>query len=189
MGHSRADKARSHERILNAAALQIREGGLDALSIGGLMQRVNLTHGGFYGHFDSRSDLIAAALGQALAGGEAAARVSNDPDKPGSASAMARSYLSRAHRDSRKTGCAIAALISDVGRANEKCRAVMEPYIEAFIAKVTEVLGDDDDERAILAVSAMVGALAMSRVITDPKRSDAVLRAVRDGIVAMSPDE
>jgi TetR/AcrR family transcriptional repressor of nem operon len=188
MGHSQADKARSRERILKEAATQVRESGLDALSIGGLMQRVNLTHGGFYGHFASRDDLIAAALEQALAAGEAAASAARDPDRPMSASTLARSYLSRAHRDSRKTGCAISALISDVGRADEQHRAVMEPHIEAFIAKVAEVIGDADDERAIMAVSAMVGALAISRVITDTKRSDAVLRIVRDGVIAMAEE-
>jgi len=189
MGHSQADKARSRERILNEAATQIRDKGIDALSIGSLMQRVNLTHGGFYGHFASRSDLIAAALDQALAAGEAAARASRAPDKPGGVNSMARSYLSRTHRDSRKSGCAIAALISDVGRADEPSRTVMEPYIEAFIAKVAETFGDDDDARATMAVSAMIGALAISRVITDSKRSDAILRTVRDGIVAMASDE
>jgi TetR/AcrR family transcriptional repressor of nem operon len=65
----------------------------------------------------------------------------------------------------------------------------MEPHIESFIAKVAETFDDDDDSRAILAVSAMVGALAISRVLTDSRRSDAVLRTVRDGIVAMASDE
>jgi TetR/AcrR family transcriptional regulator, transcriptional repressor for nem operon len=189
MGHSRADKARSRERILNEAASQIRDKGLDAISIGGLMQQANLTHGGFYGHFASRSELIAEALEQALIAGEAAARASRDPDKPISLNSMARSYLSRAHRESRKSGCAIAALISDVGRADEVSRAVMERHIEAFLAKVANVLGDDDDAQAIMAVSAMIGALAISRVITDQKRSDAVLRKVRDSIIAMASNE
>jgi len=189
MGHSQADKARSRERILHEAATQIRDKGLDAVSIGSLMQKVNLTHGGFYGHFASRSELIAAALEQALAAGEAAARASRDADKQVGLSSMARSYLSRTHRDARKSGCAIAALISDVGRADEACRAVMEPHIEAFIAKVAEAFGDDDDTRAMMAVSAMVGALAISRVVTDQKRSDAVLRTVRDAIIAMASGE
>lgn len=189
MGHSQADKARSRERILNEAAAEIRDKGLDAVSIGGLMQRVKLTHGGFYGHFASRSDLIAAALEQALADGEAEARAARDPGKPVSVGTMARSYLSRTHRDSRKSGCAIAALISDVGRADVESRAVMQPHIEAFIAKAAETFGDDDEARAMLAVSAMIGALAISRVLTDPKRSDAVLRTVRDGVIALASDQ
>ena len=72
MGHSRADKAESRERILAIAARQIREGGLDSVSIGEVMKAANLTHGGFYGHFPSRTALIAAALERALVEGEAA---------------------------------------------------------------------------------------------------------------------
>ena len=61
MGHSQADKAASRERILAEAAAQIRSAGLDALSVGPLMRSVGLTHGGFYGHFESRADLLAQA--------------------------------------------------------------------------------------------------------------------------------
>jgi len=189
MGHSQAAKAQNRERILNEAAKQIREGGLESLSVGTLMGRVNLTHGGFYGHFASRAELIAQALERALLEGEAKARASDGPDRPASASAMVKGYLSRAHRDAPNTGCAIAALISDVGRADTRCRAVMEPHIENFITKAARVLGSDSDDEAILAASAMIGALAISRVITDPKRSDAILRAVRDAVIAMKVDD
>jgi TetR/AcrR family transcriptional regulator, transcriptional repressor for nem operon len=57
---------------------------------------------------------------------------------------------------------------SDVGRADARCRAMMEPHIENFIATAARVLGSKNEDEAILAVSAMVGALAISRVITDP---------------------
>ena len=60
----------------------------------------------------------------------------------------------------------------------------MEGYIEANFASTQRQLGDSDDSRAMLAVSAMVGALALSRVITDPARSDALLRSVREQLVA-----
>ena len=72
MGHSQAEKAQSRERIVTAAARQIREGGLESISIVELMKEAELTHGGFYGHFPSRSALIAAALERALFDGEAA---------------------------------------------------------------------------------------------------------------------
>jgi len=189
MGHSQAEKAQNRERILEEAAEQIRASGLESLSVGKLMAGVNLTHGGFYGHFSSRSDLIAQALERALREGEEKARASDDPDRPTSASAMVKSYLSRAHRDAPETGCAIAALLSDVGRADERCRAVMAPHIENFIAKAARVLDGESEEQAILAVSAMVGALAISRVITDPRRSDAILRAVRDAVIAMRDED
>lgn len=186
MGHSQAEKSQNHERILEAAARQIRQCGLDSVSVGKLMQAVNLTHGGFYGHFSSRSDLIAQALKRALADGErghrAAAAKSEHLRTFGG---FVRSYMSRSHRDSRDSGCAIAALVSDVGRADDSARAVMEEHIEGYISGAARGLGGVEEERAMVAVSAMVGALALSRVMTDKRRSDGLLRAVRDFVTGM----
>src|ERR1700722_20781608 len=109
MGHSQSDKAASRERILALASAQIRQQGLESLSVGKLMQKAGLTHGGFYGHFASRSDLLAKALERALVDGAGAARAAAQDRAPRFA-ALVRSYLSRAHRDAPETGCAIAAL-------------------------------------------------------------------------------
>ena len=182
MGHSQADKAASRERILALASAQIRKQGLESLSVGKLMQKAGLTHGGFYGHFASRSDLLAKALDRALDDG--AARASSQTRPPGFAG-FVRSYLSRAHRDAPESGCAIAALAGDAGRDDLASRAVMEAHVEQMIASIAAQLGDDSE--AIAAVAAMVGALTLSRVITDPKRSDAVLRAVREHVIAQQP--
>jgi TetR/AcrR family transcriptional repressor of nem operon len=176
MGHSQAEKAQSRERILTEAARQVRQDGLESVSVGALMKNVGLTHGGFYGHFESRSALLAEALQRALLDGEANAKSQTPRD---TYAGIVRSYLSRAHRDGRASGCAVAALAADVARADGEARAVMSEHVESFIASVAESL-DGDDTRAIMAVSAMIGALTLSRVVTDPKRSDAILKAARD---------
>lgn len=183
MGHSQAEKAHNRERILAEAARQVRDTGLESISVGALMNSVGLTHGGFYGHFESRSALLAEALERALAEGAAKARA-QAPDRPAGFAGMVRSYLSRAHRDGRDSGCAMAALVSDVGRADQASRQVMEAHVEAFIGSLAERLGGDES-RAMAAVSAMIGGLALSRVITDPQRSDALLRAVREQVMAL----
>jgi TetR/AcrR family transcriptional repressor of nem operon len=194
MGHSQADKAQSRERILKKAAEQIRDTGLESVSVGPLMRSVNLTHGGFYGHFASRSELLAIALERALREGEAASNAARSaaaakaPAHAADYATLLRSYLSRAHRDSRKSGCAIAALASDVARADEASREVMEAHVERFVGKVAQAMGADD-ERALLAASAMVGGLLLSRIATDPKRSDQMLRAVRDGLARLAADD
>lgn len=182
MGHSQAEKVQNRERILMEAADQIRDGGLESVSVGKLMKSVNLTHGGFYVHFASRADLLAQALTRALVDG-----ARRSPKGSGGARAFAnvvKDYLSRNHRDSRSSGCAISALVSDVGRADAQSKTVMGAYVEDYIAATRQQLGDDDNSRAMLAVSAMVGALALSRVMTDPDRSDALLRTVRDHLAA-----
>ncbi len=186
MGHSQREKAQSRERILSRAAEQIRDAGLESVSVAKLMRSVNLTHGGFYGHFASRSDLLAQTLERALQDGEAAARAAGDSDRPMGYAARVRSYLSRRHRDSRKSGCAIAALASDVARADEHSRSVMEAYLERYFDEIGAAMGEEDEDRALFAVSAMIGALLVSRIVTDPRRSDAVLRATREQLLALA---
>ena len=149
------------------------------------MKSVGLTHGGFYGHFESRDALLAEALERALLEGEAKAGAN---ESGASFHGIVRSYLSRAHRDTRDSGCAVAALVSDVARADLASRNVMTDHVEAFVETVAKTLSGDD-ERAIMAVSAMVGALTLSRVVTDPARSNAILKVVRDHLDRLEAGE
>lgn len=182
MGHSQAEKARSRERILAEASRQVRSGGLESVSVGSLMKSAGLTHGGFYGHFESRDALLVEALERALVEGETGA---NGSGAALTFAGIVRSYLSQSHRDARDSGCAVAALVSDVGRADEEHRGVMGAHIESFISSVSEALGGDED-RAIMAVSAMVGALTLSRAMANRSRSNAVLKAVREQLTKLS---
>lgn len=187
MGHSQADKAQSRERILRQAADAVRDTGLESVSVGKLMRSVGLTHGGFYNHFASRSDLLARALERALAEGAKAATASMKPgDAPRSYDTRVRGYVSRAHRDARTSGCAIAALASDVARADLASREVMTAHLDGFVDQLAQSLHSDDAGDALLAVSAMVGAVLLARVQTDPKKSDALLKSVRDRLLALN---
>ena len=187
MGHSQADKAQSRERILRKAADAVRDTGLESVSVSKLMRSVDLTHGGFYNHFASRSDLLAQALERALVEGGKTATASVKPaDTPRSYETRVRGYVSRAHRDARTSGCAIAALASDVARADAASREVMSEHIDDFVAQLAQSLHSQDEGDAMLAVSAMVGAVLLARVQTDPKKSDALLKSVRDRLLALN---
>src|SRR3981189_181680 len=72
MGHSKAAKEKSHQRIVKPAAARFRERGVDGIGVAELMKEADLTHGGFYGHFDSREELVAEAVECALRDGGAA---------------------------------------------------------------------------------------------------------------------
>lgn len=185
MGHSQRDKAINRERILQAAARQVRDQGLESVGIASLMRSVNLTHGGFYGHFESRSELLAAALQQALEDGRAASRgataAAPESGDRGGFEAFVRAYLSRAHRDSRQSGCAVAALASDVARADEASREVMSAHVNGFADRLAAWLGSVPDAR--FAVSALVGGLLLARVMADEAQSDAWLQAVKNGLL------
>ena len=83
MGHSREDKAASHDRIVQMAAKRFREQGVDRIGLADLMRDAGLTHGGFYRHFASRDELVVAAIERALGQGsravEAVAKIKEAP--------------------------------------------------------------------------------------------------------------
>lgn len=186
MGHSRAEKAESRERILDVAARQIRQSGLDSLSIAEIMKAANLTHGGFYGHFPSRAALVAAALERALDRGEAAFVAARIPDAPVTVKSIVNGYLSPAHRDDTRDGCAIAALSGDVGRAeDDEIRTQMARQLEKSFKDMAKAMGSGPkaEAAAVTAWCAMVGAINLSRVFRGTDRSDEILRAVRQSIL------
>ena len=128
MGHSKAEKAISRERILSAASMRIREAGLEGLTVGQLMKSVNLTQGGFYGHFASRADLITAVLERALAEGEESPALHTSTHGQASVTSIVNSYLSAAHRDRPANGCAVSALAGEVSRADPQVTAIMAEH-------------------------------------------------------------
>lgn len=185
MGHSQADKAHTLERILAEASEQVRDAGLESVSVQRLMRSVGLTHGGFYVHFQSRSDLLARALARALHDGAASSAAAQQRSPLGGFVGQVKSYLSRRHRDARRTGCAIAALAGDAARADEASRAVMSEHVEHYVASVARQLGGDEG-KAMFAVSALVGSLLLSRVLTDTARSDQLLAASRAALLDLA---
>ncbi|AJG19466.1 hypothetical protein RR42_m2074 [Cupriavidus basilensis] len=63
-------------------------------------------------------------------------------------------------------------------------REVMSAHIEQFVARIDKALGGDP-EKALFAVSALIGALVVSRVMADEKHSDAVLAAAKRELLAL----
>lgn len=190
MGHSQADKARNKERILEVAATQLRELGLDGVSISDLMKAVDLTHGGFYGHFASRDDLVAAALDKALTDGEASAVQSSSKKGERTLKSVANSYLSKIHRDNPNSGCAVSALSGDVARSNDQNREIMSKHLAKYFDNMQDVIGDGGSrELAISLMCMMVGAVTLSRVMTDTNRSDEILQAARRSMLQLGEEE
>jgi TetR/AcrR family transcriptional repressor of nem operon len=181
VGHSQLEKASSREKILFAASQKIRETGLEGFSIADVMRDAQLTHGGFYGHFSSRSELVAAALDHALHESEL---VYDDAARP-SLKAIVNGYLSVAHRDSVTQSCAVSTLASEVVRADEQTRAVMDTHLSKYQEKISEAI--DGTKNCPLAgplACTMIGALTLSRLISDEKASTKVLKQAREFILS-----
>ena len=182
MGHSQADKAQTHQRLVRAAAGQFRDKGIDGISLAELMKLLGLTHGGFYKHFGSRDELVGEAVDYALADGDQTMRgLLFKAGKPDLANFVG-TYLSEAHRDSRATGCPISALSADVARKGDDLHAPFRDQIERNIGMLSEALegippGQRRDQ-SLLLLSALYGALSMARVAGDSRLSQEILRTV-----------
>src|SRR5450755_3770239 len=63
---SRAEAESHREQITDASARLFKERGLKGVSVADLMGAAGLTHGGFYGHFESKDALAGIAVAHAF---------------------------------------------------------------------------------------------------------------------------
>jgi len=188
MGHSKASKADTHARLVEAAAARFKERGIDGISLADLMRDLKLTHGGFYKHFASRDELVAEALELALTrSGELMRERLFDGDKP-NLRRFVDFYLDEAHRDGLAGGCAVAALAGDAPRKSAAVQAQFRGQIEANLRTLSEALGEgtphERRETALLMLSSLYGALMMARAVGDSPLSREILGGVRKGVLA-----
>ncbi len=182
MGHSQTEKRKNHERIVRIAAERFREKGLEGVAVADIMKEVGLTVGGFYKHFDSRDDLVVEALRSAFGAWRPQADAATAGGLPLTYAELVDDYLNEAHRDHPGTGCAISALVGEIGRSSKRTRALLtEQTRNAFqlIADLTP--GKDGGQarsRAILTYSALVGAIGLSRAVSDEALSHEILKSV-----------
>src|ERR1700676_1087942 len=105
MGHSRAQKTRTHKRIINIASKRFREDGIAGVGIAELMQEAGLTVGGFYKHFDSRDDLVAEAVSSGFGSRQRKVDAAASGGQPLTYAKLIDDYLSEAHRNNPGSGC------------------------------------------------------------------------------------
>lgn len=184
MGHSQSEKTRNHDRIVEIASRRIREQGTDGPGVADVMREAGLTHGGFYKHFASRDELIAEAAQRGYDDVEQAAEAvldgAEDPLR-----AFVDWYLSEDHRDAPGSGCPVVALGSDVARAGEALRDAYTGQVRRYLAHLDEMRGSDGDTAAL---STLVGALALSRAVSDAELSARILREAREAVVSGRSD-
>jgi TetR/AcrR family transcriptional regulator, transcriptional repressor for nem operon len=175
-------KETTHQRIVETAARAIRRSGYHGTGVADIMKQAGLTHGGFYAHFESREAMLAEAADRA--GAETVAtleRVAAAAPPKQALGAMLRAYLSKAHAEGIESGCAVAALGSEMPRQSAQVRRVATRRIKEMIDLVTRQLPEWGEpgahERALVTLAAAVGALVLARAVDDPKLSEALREA------------
>ena len=182
MGHSKAEKAETHKRIVTIASNRFREDGLAGVGISELMKEAGLTVGGFYKHFDSRDGLVTEAVGAAFGGWK---RRVEDAASGGPAVSYAKlidEYLNKAHRDNPGAGCAFSALAAEIARSDKRSRALASEQLENDLQLIAGLFAGKNKRaarsKAILTISSLVGAMSLARAVSDRELSREILNTV-----------
>jgi TetR/AcrR family transcriptional repressor of nem operon len=179
MRFEKGHKEATRQRIIETASAKFRKDGVAGVGIAGLMAEAGLTHGGFYAHFDSKEALVREAIDAAL--DETRARMDRAAAKADAGiEGLIRNYLRPSHRDMPERGCAIASLAAEIARHEPETRQVFSRRVAAFLERIAghlpvEMAEDEKRTTAVGILSVMLGALQLSRVVTDKKFSDAIL--------------
>ncbi|MEE4892782.1 TetR family transcriptional regulator [Pseudomonas alliivorans] len=175
---AQAQANRAH--IVETASVQFREHGYDGIGVADLMAAAGFTHGGFYKHFGSKSDLMAEA---------AACSMSKIVEQSAGVSParFLEYYLSREHRDDVATGCTMAALGGDASRQSDDVKNTFANGIEQLLNNLmpdAAAQQNTDPKASRLALLDMlahaVGAVMLSRAVpNDSALADEILEACR----------
>lgn len=183
-GHK--DETRRH--ILDVASTQFRESGIAAVGLAGIMSEAGLTNGAFYTHFASKEELVREVLSEALNRREE--RHKANLENGVALEATIRDYLSTRHRDHAGAGCPTAALVAEIARHPKATREAFTGKMSDLIALMAEQIrqGSAEERRrkAIAIYAIMVGALQLSRAVSDRRLSDEILENAVEAAVALA---
>jgi len=178
---SREQAAANRDRIVETAAQLFRERGFEGIGVADLMSEAGLTHGGFYGHFASKEDLMAEASARALSETLASWSKLAERAQENPLHALAKSYLTSHHRDDPGAGCLLAALGPEVSRQGPAVRRAVTDYLKSacdILAKLVPAKSKAARRQKVIASYAtMVGAMVMARAVDDRALSQEILDA------------
>src|SRR5258708_2816487 len=243
MRKSKAETAKTRERILKAASAQFLSQGITEAGLARLMRAARLTHGGFYPHFASKDQLLSETSSQAVQsltsglkfqivvkapeqalpplvgqygvglhrGGFYRHFASKDQLVSEACSQAVQSltsglksqiegkppdqalpllvgkYVSRSHRDQPATGCVLAALGSELVRADAKTReAATEGFLglsRLIAGQLKKVPAKKAEVQSMAIAAAMIGAITLARIVPDSRISNSILVGTREHIL------
>jgi TetR/AcrR family transcriptional repressor of nem operon len=187
MADKSTHKERTRERILDEAAQALRVGGTEGISVGALMKRAGLTHGGFYAHFQSRDDLVANAVDRMFRDSAAMLdRFLGEHAGLPELAALVDYYLSEQMLLAPERGCPLPGLSGEVPRMAPAARTRFERGIEVFRSRIARVLTDagyrDAEQRATSMLAEMVGAMTLARSMSDRRTASDILTNTRHAL-------
>ena len=176
MRYGPTHKEATRKRILGRAAALFRREGYRGVGIDRIMAEADLTRGGFYAHFPSKSALFAEVLGQES---DFVRRLRASRD----AREVISGYLDPENREKVARGCTLATLTNEVPRQDRAARAAFAEQVESLVAEIEGHVPagvPDGRARALEAVALCVGGISLARGIGDEQLACEVLAVCRE---------
>ena len=184
---SRAEAESHREQITEAPSRLFRERGIKGVSVADLMGAAGLTHGGFYGHFESKDALAGVAVARAF---EQSAerwnkRVASKPDDASRRALLVDKFLTPQNLKDVGMGCPSVSLATDVARepAEAPIRTAYLDGLESLVQILASVEdGADASARrsaALADFATLAGAMMLARATEGAPLSVEILAAAR----------
>jgi len=192
---SRAEAESHREQITEASSRLFRERGIKGVSVADLMGAAGLTHGGFYGHFESKDALAGVAVARAF---EQSAerwnkRVASKPDDAARRALLVDKFLTPQSLRDVGMGCPSVSLATDVARepAAAPIRTAYLDGLESLVQILSNVEeGPDAAARrsaALADFATLAGALTLARATEGTPLSAEILAAARARLTPAPP--
>jgi AcrR family transcriptional regulator len=152
------------------------------------MEGANLTHGGFYSYFKSKSDLYSEVLGCFFTDPNwknCWKGVHVDLSSTDVGTQVVRAYLSLQHFENVENSCPMAALPSYVARSSKNVKRAFETVFKAMVSVLERSLVDKkglSHSRAQAIAALCVGGMVVARSVVDRGVAD----ELRDACMAMA---
>jgi len=195
VSYSAEHKAKTKERILEAATELFCRYGFDKVSITQVMKLAKMTHGAFYAHFESKEALYKESFGAALTR-SSAIRLIKGPFSIQTLMNFVTGYLNLNNVTENNAPNSEAFLSNDIGNENSEVKKLYEQsylgLIKLFENRLIalsrlkssplniDLTAIPEKSRAILAC--MIGSLAIAKTINEENERKAVLVASQNQI-------
>ena len=183
MPYPRGHRAEVKAKIVDSARRLFNRHGFNNVSIAQIMAGANLTHGGFYSYFQSKSDLYAASLECFF----------TDPnwkhcwkgikvvrEAPDAGAQVVKAYLSHQHFEDVENSCPMVALPSDVTRSGIREKRAFQTVFQAMARVLERTMPANGKSRAANAQSIAalcVGGMIVARAMVDRSAADELRNA------------
>jgi AcrR family transcriptional regulator len=184
MGYPTEHKAKTRERVVEAASRLFRRYGYNGVGIDDIMAAANLTRGGFYAHFRSKQDLFAATLGREPEVSRALRSQHGSDVERGAVAgrALIDFYLDGENRRQLPLLCPFVSLSADVARGADDASAAYTDTLRRLVAEVARCIAAAPLEaraRALAALALCVGGAVLANAVNDEQLATEILSACR----------